>query len=56
VLSYQREFYLSEKEMDPKNSLAYSELNFAMYEVSTSLFQAMNSKTFVIEKQKNDDW
>ncbi|MCO5259869.1 MAG: DUF4468 domain-containing protein [Crocinitomicaceae bacterium] len=52
----QREFYLSEKEIDPKNSLAYSELYFAMYEVSTSLFQAMNSKTFVIEKQKNDDW
>lgn len=50
----QREFYLSEKEHNPKTDPGYSELNFTMYEVSTSLFKAMTTEVSTDETE--DDW
>jgi hypothetical protein len=52
----QREFYLTEKELNPKPSPGHSELNFTMYEISTSLYNAMTSDDSKEEVDDDDDW
>ncbi len=53
----QREFYITEKELDPRTSPGNSELNFTIYEISSSLYKAMTSEN-INEQQvdENDDW
>jgi hypothetical protein len=51
----QREFYLTEKEPDPKKSIGYSELYYCMYEISTSLYQVMK-KELDVEEKSEDEW
>lgn len=54
----QREFYVSEKELNPRTDPGYSELNFTMYEISNSLYKAMTSVLSIDEKEKetSNDW
>ena len=52
----QREFYIAEKELNPKKSIGHSELNFTMYEISTSLYKAMTTDVNSDEVEDDDNW
>ena len=52
----QREFYLTEKEINPKSSPGRSELSFTMYEISTSLYNVMTSDDSKKEVDDKNDW